>query len=258
MYRNGKKQIERGFNRNAEGKAHVVWSRTAQASVIHWCAVWRGGGDSVTQTFCIGLHVWEKVENGCSAWPLPWAKAKQTHLSWRFPSTSFNQAPWWHQPCFRNYLTSVFQITNEPARVTNIHISSGKLSTYQTGCWPSGTSYSFKSGFILYLRKEHAKKTTMVLLARDCRHRFVPHGNGNSLERGLQIQQRHLLFLTLCVLPPSFSLSSHLLPTAHPKQAKENMDPLLLDICNKHTRYSRCKPRGRHYNSLSQPLISLT
>lgn len=99
----------------------VRWEWLSHTDIVRWAARLR-----------------KKVENHCSVWPLSWAKAKQIHLSQQFPSTSFSQAPWWHQPCFCNYLTSVFQISNEPARVTNTHISSGKLSTHWTGCWPSG------------------------------------------------------------------------------------------------------------------------
>lgn len=64
--------------RTAEG-GHVVYS-----SPLHdgrWWAVQEGGSDSATQTLCIGLHIWEKVESHCSVWPLSWAKAKQIHLS---------------------------------------------------------------------------------------------------------------------------------------------------------------------------------
>lgn len=67
------------------------------------------------------------------------------------PSSSSSQAPWWHQPCFRNYLTSVVQISNEPARVTNTHISPAKLSTHQTGGRPSGVNSAFRSLFGLHL-----------------------------------------------------------------------------------------------------------
>lgn len=104
-----------------------------------------------------GWHVSGKGENHCSVRALSWVKAKRMHLFRQFPSTSFSQVPRWHQPRFRNYLTSVFQISSEPARVTNTHISSGKLSTYRTGCRPSGMNCSFMSQFVLYLGKEHMK-----------------------------------------------------------------------------------------------------
>lgn len=149
-----------GERRTAEGR-HVVYS-----SPLHdarWRAVWEGGSDSAAQTLRIGLYVWEKVGNRCSVWVLSWAKAKQIHLFPQFPSSNSSQAPWWHQPCFRNYLTSVFQISSEPARVTNTHISSGKLSTHWTGCWPSGVNYSSMNVFHLYLGKKSAKPNLMRL-----------------------------------------------------------------------------------------------
>lgn len=108
-----------------------------------------------------GWHVSGKGENHCSVWPLSWVKAKRMHLFRQYPSTGFSQVPWWHQPRFRNYLTSVFQISSEPARVTNTHISSGNLSTYWTGCRPSGMNCSFMSQFVLYLGKEHMKPSVI-------------------------------------------------------------------------------------------------
>lgn len=94
------------------------------------------------------------------------------------PSSSSSQAPWWHQPCFCNYLTSVVQISNEPARVTNTHISPAKLSPHQTGGWPSGVNSAFRSLLGLCLG-EHSMKSNIpgkpravavsVLLPEGCR-----------------------------------------------------------------------------------------
>lgn len=212
--------------KTAEG-GHVVYSSPPHDA--RWWVVQEGGSDSATQTLCIELRVWEKVENHCSVWPLSWAKAKQIHLSQQFPSTSFSQAPWWHQPCFRNYLTSVFQISSEPARVTNTHSNSGKLSTHRTGCWPSGMNYSFMSLFVLYLGKDCMKPSIMcpqettgkplspmemsVLLPDRCKY------------------SRYLLFLiSVCyfVLLPSSSGSCSHSPYKHGKSS------FITDIYNKH------------------------
>lgn len=171
-------QGEREKKRTAEER-HVVYSSPLHGAC--WWVVQEGGGDSATQTLCIGLYVWEKVENHCSVWPLSWAKAKQIHLSQQFPTTSFSQAPWWHQPCFRNYLTFVFQISDEPARVTNTHISSGKLSTHQTGC-----RTSFFPESICFVFGERLYETKCYVSVRSYRQISAPHGNVSPFVRKMQ------------------------------------------------------------------------
>lgn len=109
-----------------------------------------GGDDSGTQTLCTGLWGWGRALTLPSVTPFLGKSKANPSLS-AVPSSSSSQAPWWHQPCFCNYLTSVVQISNEPARVTNTHISPEKLSTHQTGGWPSGVNSAFRSLFGLYL-----------------------------------------------------------------------------------------------------------
>lgn len=144
-------------NREKEGGGGLQREAVVSSSAPHsWWAVGKVG---VTQAHRHSTLDWRAEEGWqplLGVTPLPSRSKANPSLS-AAPRSSSSQAPWWHQPCFCNYLTSVVQISNEPARVTNPHISPEKLSTHQTGGQPSAVNSAFRSLFGLYLGEDCTK-----------------------------------------------------------------------------------------------------
>lgn len=119
-----------------------------------------------------------------------------------------------------------FQISSEPARLTNTHISSGKLSTYLTRCWPSETNYFVSWVNLLCVWGKNVWNQMLHV------HKKIQASCLCPTEKSalMQIQQRSLFisFLLLYATPLQLQLLFLLSTQAQKKKL------LLTDICNKH------------------------